>query len=362
MLYKLLRSSETDRLESSVVSLTGGGLIAERIRALGVRVDSLNMRRGIPNPAAFLRLFLLLRRERPAVLQTWLYHSDLLGLLVGKLAGVPAVAWNIRCSTTDERYLTGMNGRVVRILARISGRPDAVVVNSEAGRTIHEALGYKPRRWEVIQNGFDLSAFRPDPEAYRNVRQELGLSPNATIIGLVARFDPLKDHATFLRAAAALRSIHAETHFVLVGWQVDRDNATLAEQIVKLGLGDSVHLLGERQDIARLTAAFDVATCSSTGEGFPNIIGEAMACAVPVVSTDVGDAALVVGETGIIVPVKDPGALGAGWGRVLELDPQARADLGAQARKRVSSRFDIDRIAQRYGALYRDISKTAKAE
>ena len=356
MLYKLIRSSDRDHLESLVVSLTGGGVIADRIRALGVQVHSLDMRRGMPNPVAFVRLFLLLRRERPQVLQTWLYHSDFLGLLVGKLAGVPAVAWNIRCSTTDERYFTGMTGRIVRLLARLSKRPAVVVVNSVAGRSIHEAMGYRPRRWEVIPNGFDLGTYMPDPTAYRDVRQELRLLGDAPIIGLVARFDPLKDHRTFLRAAAVLRHNFPQAKFVLAGWGVDHKNETLAQLIDELGLGPSVHLLGERQDISRLTAAFDVATCSSTGEGFPNIVGEAMACGVPVVTTDVGDARLVVGDTGKVVPPKNPNELAGGWEAILRMGPSARADLGASARARISSLFDIDQIAKRYDTLYHDLS------
>jgi glycosyltransferase involved in cell wall biosynthesis len=218
-------------------------------------------------------------------------------------------------------------------------------------------MGYRPRRWEVIPNGFDLGAYQPDAEAYTDVRQELGIAADAEIVGLVARFDPLKDHATFLSAAGLLHDTHPGTHFVLLGFQVDGDNPTLIDQIDRLGIRDCAHLLGERQDVARLTAAFDVATCSSTGEGFPNIVGEAMACAVPVVSTHVGDAKLVVGETGIIVPPRDPGALAAGWRKILDMDPRARRKLGTQARARISSQFDIDHIAQQYGALYRDLSQ-----
>lgn len=362
MLYKLLCSADRDRLESSVVSLTDGGQIADRIRALGIPVMSLGMRRGVPNPVGFLRLLLVLRRERPAVLQTWLYHSDLLGLIAGRLAGVPAIAWNIRCSITDGRYFTGLTGRIVRLLARLSGRPDAVVVNSEAGRTIHESMGYRPRRWEVIPNGFDLTAYQPDAEAYRSVRQELGIPSGAIIIGLVARFDPLKDHATFLDAAGALHGTHPEVHFVLAGAKVEWDTLALAQQVDHLGLRMVTRLLGERQDIARLTAAFDIATCSSTGEGFPNIVGEAMACGVPVVTTDVGDARMVVGDTGKAVPASDPEALAAGWREILSLAPERRADLGRMARARISSQFDIHRISQRYGELYGELSEAGREQ
>jgi len=355
MLFKLLAAVKKDEFNSSVISLTSGGQIADRIAALDIPVEILGMRRGTPSPLAFFRLYRMLRRQRPDVLQTWLYHSDLMGFFAGKLARVPALAWNIRCSTTDDRYFTGMTGQVVRLLARLSTKPDAVIVNSDAGRAIHENMGYKPHRWEIVPNGFDLTRFRPDLAARSAVRDELGIPGDAAVIGLVARFDPLKDHHTFLRAAAELLIDAPGTHFVLVGPGVDWENPVLSGLATELEISDQVHFLGERTDAARITAAFDIATCSSTGEGFPNIIGEAMASGVPVVTTDVGDARIVVGETGIVVPIRDPAALAGGWRTMLNLGTDGMARLGEKAREKVAEQYDIHGIADRYASIYRKL-------
>jgi glycosyltransferase involved in cell wall biosynthesis len=173
---------------------------------------------------------------------------------------------------------------------------------------------------------------------------------------LMARFDPLKDHTTFLRAAAKLLASTSDTHFVLVGAGVDGDNPELTGVIDALGISASVHLLGERPDAAKITAAFDIATCSSTGEGFPNIIGEAMACGVPVVTTDVGDARLIVGDTGIVVAVSNPDALAKGWQSVLDRKGDGIAEMGERARARISELYDINGIAERYAAIYRGLT------
>ena len=356
MLFKLLAAADRDEFQYSVISLTHGGAVAERITDLGIPVENLGMRPGSPNPLGMLRLYRILRREKPDVLQTWLYHSDLLGLIAGRLARVPATTWNIRCSTTDDRYITGLSGQVVRLLAWLSAKPDTIIVNSEAGRKIHEGLGYRPRRWDVIPNGFDLDRFRPDVKARTEICNKLGIPSDVPLIGLMARFDPLKDHTTFLRAAAKLLASTPDTHFVLVGAGVDGDNPELTGVIDALGISASVHLLGERPDAAKITAAFDIATCSSTGEGFPNIIGEAMACGVPVVTTDVGDARLIVGDTGIVVAVSNPDALAKGWQSVLDKKSDGIAEMGKRARARISELYDINGIAERYAAIYRGLA------
>ena len=354
-LLRLLRQLDRRVVQSTVVSMTGGGVMADRIRAAGIPVDDLGMRRGLPNPLAVGRLHARLRRERPDILQTWLYHADLLGMVSGSLARVPAIAWNIRCSSMDERYVRGLNGLTVRLLARCSGLPAAIVSNSKVGIHYHQGLGYRARRWAMIPNGFDVDAFRPDQSARRDVRAELGLDAGAALIGLVARYDPVKDHRTFLRAAAQLAPRQPDAHFVLVGAGIDRNNAQLAPLANDPALAGRLHMLGERSDVPRLTAALDVATCASTSEGFPNIVGEAMACGVPVVTTDVGAARLVVGATGSVVPAADPTALAAGWGELLALDASQRIALGSAARDRIVQEYSIAATAAQYADLYRSL-------
>ena len=356
MLFKLLRGMRGTGVESTVVCLTTGGAIEERIARLGIPVFNLNMRRGIPNPLALWRLYRILRRLKPDVLQTWLYHADLLGLAAARLAGVHALTWNVRCSTTDERYRRGMTGFAVRALARLSHVPNVVVVNSDAGLRVHEDLGYRPRRWRVIPNGFEIDRFVPDAAAYAGVREELGLASDTVLIGLIARYDPLKDHETFLRAAAHICRDDPRVHLLLVGCGVDPSNGALTGLANALGITGNVHLLGERPDIPSLTAALDVATCSSRGEGFPNVVGEAMACAVPVVATNVGDLAAVIGDTGIVTPIGDVQGFAAGLRTVLALTPEARLELGKRARARIADRYDLRKVVGDYVTLYRELA------
>jgi glycosyltransferase involved in cell wall biosynthesis len=355
MLYKLVARSDREKIRHVVVSLVGVGPIGESIAALGIPVHSLNMRRGIPDPRAAARLVGVLRSVAPDVLQTWLYHADLLGLLGGALVRVPVV-WNIR-SSFNIYDLGALVAIVAKASARLSPFPAAVVTNSEAAKKLHTQIGYHPREWLVIPNGFDLQSFVPNMTARRAVRQELGLPDDALLIGLVARFDPLKDHRTFLRAAAMLREQWPEAHFVLVGQGVTASNEALRETIAANGLRDRVHLLGERADIPTLTAAFDIATCSSYGESFPNAVGEAMACAVPCVVTDVGDARRIVGETGRVVSPRNASELAAAWDELLDLGAEGRQELGRLARDRIETHYGLDAVVRQYEALYERLSR-----
>lgn len=346
MLYKLVARSDRARFRHVVVSLTDAGPIGGKIVALGVPVYTLGMRRGRPSPLAAIRWLALLRRVAPDLVQTWLYHADLLGLLGATVVRLPVV-WNIRSS-----FHHGLDSTVTKVCARLSGFPAAVVVNSEAGREIHAQLGYRPKQWQLIPNGFDLAQFAPDASAHEAVRRELDLPAAATLIGLVARFDPLKDHRTFLQAASILHGQDPEPHFLLVGQGVTPQNEALRRTIAAGGLLDQVHLLGERTDVPRLTAALDIASCSSYGESFPTVVGEAMACGVPCAVTTVGDTASIVGDTGRVVPTKDPHALAAAWRELLELGPEGRRALGRRARDRVETLFGLDRVVSRYEELY----------
>ncbi len=354
-LARLLSATDRERFQNVVVSMTDEGAIGRDLRDIGVPVFALGMRRGIPGPLAFAKLLRLLRLQAPAVLQTWLYHSDLLGLVACRLAKVPHLVWNIRCSNTDDLYKTGLSGLTVRLLARYSHRPDAVIVNSEAGVKAHTALGYEPRRWEVIPNGINPEDFSPMADARHSFRRELGVDDGAVLIGLVARYDPLKDHATFLEAAAQVRHMD-NVFFVLVGLGADKDNLELVSLIERLGLADSVLALGERGDIRRINAALDIATCSSRGEGFPNVIAEAMACGTPCVTTDVGDATEILGDAGVSVPPSDPRAFADAIRGLIQAGGAQRQSLGERARKRITEHYGLDHVARRYEALYFDLA------
>jgi glycosyltransferase involved in cell wall biosynthesis len=356
MLVKLLTGIDRARFTGCVVSMTDRGRLVDTIQSLRIPVHTLGFRRGVPSLRGFLEFLSLLRRERPHILQTWLYHADLMGLVGSRLCAVPRLAWNLRSSHVDMTCYSRLSGVVLRAAAHLARWPDVVIVNSHAGKASHTSLGYHPRKWAVIPNGFDVKRYQPDRDARVDVRRELGCRPDAPLIGLVARYDPMKDHETFLRAAALITKRTPEVRFVLVGRDVDGRNQTLVRTIAALGLDKVVSLLGERTDVPRIMASLDLFSLSSAfGEGSPNVVGEAMACGVPCVVTDVGDAARIVGETGTVVPPRSPAALADAWSALLALGAGERARLGGAARRRIEADFALPDIVARYESLYEEL-------
>lgn len=352
MLLRLVTRST--RYQHVVVSLTRGGALMPALDDAGISVHALGMRRGVFSPAGAFRLARIIRRERPALVQTWLYHADLIGLIAARLAGFRPLAWNLRCSNMDLGRYRWTTRLVVRALAALSAQPAAVLVNSHAGQRWHETLGYRPQRWLVVPNGIETAEFHPDAEARARWRQRLGAADDAIVVGMVARRDPMKDHETALAAAAATARHNRNVVFVFAGDGVTPDNAALAR--LAKAVEAPVHLLGECREIAGLTAAFDIAVLSSAfGEGFPNVVAEAMATGVPCVVTDVGDAAPIVGDTGRVVPPRSPDALAQAL-VTLAADAPLRARLGAAARRRVLENFDLATAVARYEAAWKSLT------
>jgi len=350
MLARLVTRTERTRFPSVVVSMTDTGTIGPMIAAAGIPVEALGIRPGAIDPRGLTRFISLLRRYRPDIVQTWLYHADLLGLIAGQLGYVPRLAWNIRCSDFAAA------GALRAILSRFSARPAVVIVNSRAGRRFHEQIGYHPRSWEYIPNGYDTAVLRPDETARNRLRAALGIAPSATVIGLPARYHAMKDHATFLAAAACLAASHPDLVFLLMGSGIEPANRELVEAIEAHRLMPRLRLLGERADMSAVYPALDIATVTSAfGEGFPNVLAEAMACGVPCVATDSGDAAEILGDFGSVVPSRDPQALAAGWRQMIALGGGGRRALGLKARAHIAENYDLERVVRRFEALYTDL-------
>jgi glycosyltransferase involved in cell wall biosynthesis len=353
MLVKLVCGMDRTRFRPMVVSLLKPGPMECAIAAAGIPVRSLGMPRGIPDPRAAWNLLKVLRDERPDVLQTWLYHADLLGIVSGRLARVPSVVWNLRCSDMRLEDYSPLTSLVLRALARISSRPDAVVYNAEAGRKAHEAHGYRPRLWKYIPNGFDLQRFRPDPEIRARVRAQHGIPADDFLLCLPARVDPMKDHENFARAAGLMAAACPEVRFALIGRGVEPSNGRLVELLSRHGILDRTHMLGQRLDMEAMIPAMDAVTLTSAyGEGFPNVLGEAMSCEVPCVATDVGDSRAILGDAGLVVPPSDPEALARAWMSLVALGPAGRAEMGARGRRRVEASFSLPLVIERYERLY----------
>ena len=358
MLYRLLSAMPSEEFPAQVISLTSDGPMGTRIRSLGVQVTALGMQSIAGGPAAILRLAHWLRRNPADVIQTWMYHADLVGGLAAALEGHTPLVWGIHNSVLDAHTSKRTTRWTVKLLSRLShSLPHKILSCSQVARDLHIGLGYHASRMVIIPNGFDLTGFRPDAAARLKIRQELEIASEAFLVGHVGRFDPQKDYPNLIRAAAALIGKKPEVHFVLCGDGVHWQNKELAAWIVEQGLQPVFHLLGRREDIPQLMASFDLLTTSSAyGEAFPLVVGEAMACGVPCVVTDVGDSAYLVAETGKVVPPRDPASLAEAWLALLSLPAQERAALGKAARQRIQDHFSLPAVAAQYAALYRELA------
>jgi glycosyltransferase involved in cell wall biosynthesis len=357
MLLRLLQRMDRARYAAEVFSLRQTQPIGDRIAELGVPVRALHLKK-VPNPAGLVKLTGWLRAGRFDVVQTWMTHADLIGGMAAAAAGRLPVAWGLHVGKID----VAVHGRAAlwtaRVNALLSRRvPARIVCCSETSRQEHAQLGYDAGRMVVIPNGFDLSVFRPSPAARELLRAELGAPASAPLIGHVGRFHPQKDHRNLVEAARRVLARHQHARFVLAGKDLDWDNAALAGWVRDAGIADRFHLLGPRDDVPRLMAAFDVAVSSSSfGEAFPLVIGEAMASGVPCAVTDCGDSRLMVGDTGRVAPVQDAEALAQAITSLLSLDADARAALGRAARQRIEERYALDAIVARYHTLYDELA------
>lgn len=354
MLHKLLQNIDRNRFEPTVISLMNKGEIGPCIEAMGIPVLALGMNRSIPNPLVLLSLVRVLQKLKPDVVHTWMYHADLLGGVVARLAGCKRVIWGIRHSNLSRTENKRSTLAVVGLCARISRWvPKQILSCSLRAKVVHAAVGYADEKIHIIPNGFDLTRFTLDTAARASVRAELGLPPDAPLVGVVARYDSQKNHLGFVQAAATVLAQSPQVHFVLAGSGIDGSNAALQTAMaVYPGLKEHMHLLGRRDDIPRLMAAFDVLASPSHGEAFPNVLGEAMACGAPCVVTDAGDSAEIVGATGRVVPVGDMAGLAQQLLQVLRLSATERAALGQLARARVQSEYEIGHVVGLYQAFY----------
>ena len=352
MLYKLLTTPEL-RPGSAVVSLTGRGTFGRKIERLGVPVLPLGMDLGIPNPFALLNLCRYWRQHSPDLVQGWMYHGNLATTLAAiHLKNPIPHCWNVRHSLHDLSREKLIHRIVIRAGGRFSRFPSSIIYNSTTAMQQHEKLGYSSLVSQFIPNGFDCVRYRPDVRSRRRVRRCLGLKDETVAVGLIARYHPSKGHDLFFQAATEVQRCHPDVLFVLAGRGVDDPNGKLV-QMVNRNYGQlNVRLLGER-DARILLPGLDILVLASvSGDSFPNIIGEAMASAVPVVTSDVGDCASLVANFGIAVPAGNSQRLAEGILHLIDKGPEGRTALGRKARSQCLDSYSIEQIALRYRAHY----------
>lgn len=365
-LIQLVSLSNPNRFKHIIISMQTEGVLGavlnqknhinkplDNIHSNNIKIYSLGMKRGRISIQGFFKLIAILIKEKPTILQTWLYHADLMGLLAGKFSRIPKIIWNIRCSNMDLSQYSTLTSFVIKLCSWFSSWPNAVVVNSKSGKKIHEQLGYRVNHWEWIPNGFRTNYFKPDVSARKRIRDTLHLNEDTILIAMVARFDPMKDHFSFLLAAKELLKTVPKARFALIGLGMETNNKVLMEKIENLQLQQHVLLMGVRLDMPEVMNAVDILTVASAfGEGFPNVIGEAMASKVLCVSTDVGDAALLIEDKSSIVEPANPLQLCEAWIKLITLNEESKEAMRDSARSKIVNEYDLTHIVGRYEKFY----------
>ena len=357
MLKRLALSfQEHPRYEHCVISLTSIGTVGEQLRNAGIEVRSLGMSSFAALPVTIWRLFLLIRSLRPAVVQTWMYHADFLGGWVGRFLGCKVV-WGIRSTGIPQRW-DSLTWWLVRFNAICSHfLPHNIICCAESAKQAHTAIGFASRKMVVIPNGYDFSDFSFNSADRELVRKRLGFKPSDIVIGVVGRFDALKDFQNFIVAAKFTALECPEVKFLMVGRGLESGNLILREWIAAEGLDEKFSLVGQQAHIPSYLSAMDLFCLSSKMEAFPNVVVEAMAIGLPCVVTNAGDAAAIVGEWGWVIPVKNPIALSRGLVQACLLSASERLSVGEKGAQQVRAKYDIDTIRRQYESLYGELAK-----
>lgn len=365
MLYKLIKNTYKEN-NYTVISLTKNGLIGEKIKNLGVEVINLNMKKSITIFSKLFQLKNIIKNINPDIVQTWMYHSDLIGGIVAKLAFDGPIVWNIRHSDLDPNSNKKTTILTAKLSAKLSNKiPNKIISCSKIAKSIHIELGYNQKKITVIPNGFNINEFNQKLYDNDKIYEELKIPQNNYLIGMVGRYDPQKDYMNLLKAAKLLknenRNLYNKVRFILCGRNVRKENKEITQFLNKNNLSSNFYLLGQRDDIPQIMASLDLFTLSSSfGEGFPNVIGEAMASNTPCVVTDIGDSAYIVGDTGIVVEPKNSNGLMKGWQEILSMSNKEIKNLGERARHRIVNNFDISEITDKYLNLYRNLLNLKK--
>lgn len=357
--HTLYKVCKYDTLNNHIViSLTGPGKYYSLLKQLKVKVFYLNA--SFLSIHKFYTLIKLIRFFKPEIVQTWLVHADLIGSIAAKLACCDKIIWNVRYSDFKIGKAKLPTIIIVKILSKFSFfLPIKIVINSKKAKKIYEIEGYDKKKLHYIPNGYDLSILKPNNLKKINFKKKYSLKKNIPLIGNIARFDPKKDHINLIKALSLVRLKNSNFLGIFLGSGIDNDNKLLVSEIKKLNLSKNIKLIGQNNNIAEAMNGIDIYVQSSSyGEGFPNVVAEAMSCGTPCVVTDVGDAALIAKKSGWVVPPNNPKKLANAIEKALiETGNIRHKKRSVKARSIIKSKFDIKNMLNLYNKLWNKVYK-----
>lgn len=356
MLLKLLSTLDQNKYELIVISMMGEGVLGNLIKQHVSKLYTLNLHEKENRIKKLKKFYNIIKIERPHILQTWMYHADFSGIVIKLLFPNINLVWNIRHS----KFIKHVDKKRTIFLAKICGIlsciPNVIICGSESAYESHLKLYYSKKKMIVVPNGFDLQVFYPDLAVKNSIRDQFHIPREATVFGHVGRYHPLKNHENLLRSFSHLQQKHKECYLILCGNNVDLRNEQLNSLLFKLEL-TNVLMLGDRRDIPSIMKSFDALLLPSFSEGFPNVLGEAMATGLPCIVSDVGDSKSIVGQTGYIIENNDVKGLIDCLERFINLSYSGRQKLSLLARTRITDSFSIQAISRNYDTIYSNLYK-----
>lgn len=357
MLVKLIKQTKKN-INHVVISLKDQGEQGQYLIEMGIPLYEMNIGNPIDGATKFFKLKDIVKKERPSVIQGWMYHGNFLAGFLGKKLHVPSV-YNVRHSLHNIKHEAKSIQAFIRLNSFYSKHASSIVYNSSVSKKQHEEFGFFKKRSTVIPNGFDIEEYKFDKNKATKIRKELGIKEKDFLFTQIGRNHEMKNHSGFIKAGieALKTSGEKDLYFLIVGNGVDTDT-DLKDLIKKTDYSNHFFLWGQRTDISSIWNAANCGVLSSIwGEGFPNVVGEAMASETPCIVSDVGDSAFIVDEFGIVVPPNDHHEMSKAMVEMAEISSKELLIIKQQARKRIVDNFSIESISDQYLQLYKSILK-----
>lgn len=355
VLYRLVTHDKKN--EHVVISLMDKGKYGSLLLDKGIAVHCLNMEAGEISPKSLLKLRKYLKVSKPDIVQTWMYHADLIGGLVARSLGIKNIFWNLRHSSFDINHTKSSTIKIAKLNAKLSKAiPYKIICCAEGAVEAHTDLGYSKEKIAVIANGYDLNTFKIDNDSREAIRNELNIGKK-TVLGMVGRYDPQKNHKGLLESLSIVKQKGYDFDLVLVGKDLNKDNMLLLKYIKKYGLAEQTYLLDQRNDISGIMNALDIHILSSSyGEGFPNVIAEAMACGTPCIATNIGDSGIIIDDYGWLVEARSPKSLAEAikTALIVKQDISKWKNMKISAQKQVIDNFSLEKMIDKYNSVWRE--------
>jgi len=351
-----MATSKSSNFKHIVISLMSTGKYGALLEEAGIETYYLNIDRGKMSLFALGKIYKIIKKINPDVVQTWMPHCDLMGGIIARLAGIKNVYWGVHHSILvrgESKLSTILIVKLNSFLSKFI--PTKIIYCADKSRETQEAIGFISSKGVIVNNGYDVSKFTNNNKFSSAFKNNLNIS-DKFLIGNVGRYNPQKDHKNLLLALKKLKAkINTRWHCILVGTNLDKSNSELTSLVLELGLTDNVSLIGSHEDIPVVMNAIDLFVLSSSSEAFPNVLNEAMACGTPCVTTNAGDSSFIVGNTGWSVPVRNPEALAESIIHAMNeklSDQLTWEDRKSRARTRIVENFSIKKMIDKYEDIW----------